>query len=193
MRKSAMNQYLGMSVAAIIGAGWVATPATAQTMKPGLWEITNKMGGSGEQGAKMAAAQEQMQKQMTSMPPEQRKQMEKMMAQQGVGMSPGAGGGMATRICITKEMAARNETPAQTQGDCKQEQLQKSGNTTKFKFTCTKPPSSGEGEVTMNSPESYTMKMKMSQDVKGKPEQMTMDAQGKFVSSDCGSVKPIKG
>lgn len=142
MRTSVMNQRLGMSVAAILCAGLIATPATAQTMKAGLWEITNKMGGSGEQGAKMAAAQAQMQKEMAAMSPEQRKQMEKMMGQQGVGMSPCAGGGMATRICITKEMAARNETPAQTQGDCKQ-------------------------------------------------EQMTMDAQGKFVSSDCGSVKPI--
>lgn len=189
MNKSPLKR---LGVCLLAAAGFAALPVAAQTMKPGLWEITNKMGGSGDQGAKMAAAMEQMQKQMASMSPEQRKQMEKMMAQQGVNMSPGAaGGGMAVRVCITKEMAARNETPAQTQGDCKQEQMQKSGNTTKFKFTCTKPPSSGEGEVTMNSPESYTMKMKMTSQAKGKPEQMTMDAQGKFVSSDCGSVKPI--
>ena len=190
MRTSSLSHYLGISLAGIVAFGLIATPAAAQTMKPGLWEINNKMGGSGDTGAKMAAAQAEMQKQMAAMPPEQRKQMEKMMAQQGVNMAPsGAGGGMAVRVCITKEMAARNETP--TQGDCKQEQLQKSGNTSKFKFTCSKPPSSGEGEVTMNSPESYTMKMKMTSQEKGKPEQMTMDAQGKFVSSDCGSVKPI--
>lgn len=181
-----------LRLAGLVCLGLMVTPVAAQTMKPGLWEITNKMGGSGDSGAKMAAAMEQMQKQMASMSSEQRKQMEKMMAQQGVNMAPGAaGGGMAVRICITKEMAARNETPAQTRGDCKQEQMQKSGNTTKFKFTCTKPPSSGEGEVTMNSSESYTMKMKMTSQAKGKPEQMTMEAQGKFVSNDCGSVKPI--
>jgi hypothetical protein len=181
-----------LHLAGLVCLGLTITPVAAQTMKPGLWEITNKMGGSGESGAKMAAAMEQMQKQMASMPPEQRKQMEKMMAQQGVNMSPGtAGGGMSTKICISKEMAARNEAPTQTRGDCKHEQMQKSGNTTKFKFTCTKPPSSGEGEVTMNSSESYTMKMKMTSQAKGKPEQMTMDAQGKFLSSDCGSIKPI--
>jgi len=181
-----------LHLAGLVCLGLMITPVAAQTMKPGLWEITNKMGGSGESGAKMAAAMEQMQKQMASMSPEQRKQMEKMMAQQGVNMSPGtAGGGMSTKICISKEMAARNETPAQTRGDCKHEQMQKSGNTTKFKFTCTKPPSTGEGEVTMNSSESYTMKMKMTSQAKGKPEQMTMDAQGKFLSSDCGSIKPI--
>ncbi len=192
MCKPSLNQCLGISIAAISAFSLIATPAAAQTMKPGLWEITNKMGGSGDSGAKMAAAMEQMQKQMASMPPEQRKQMEKMMAQQGVNMSPGKpGGGMSTKVCITKEMAARNEAPAQNSGDCKQETLQRSGNTTKFKYTCTKPPSTGEGEVTMTNPESYTMKMKINRDVKGKSEQMTMDAQGKWLSSDCGSIKPI--
>jgi len=44
------------------------------------------------------------------MPPEQRKQMEKMMADKGVSMAPGGApdGGMAARVCISKEMAARN-------------------------------------------------------------------------------------
>ena len=191
MNKSTFKR---LGVCLLAATGLVTLPAAAQTMKPGLWEITNKMGGSGDTGAKMNAAMEQMQKQMASMSPEQRKQMEKMMAQQGVNMSPGAaGGGMSTRICITREMAARNEAPAQNQRDCKQEQMQKSGNTTRFKYTCSKPPSTGEGEVTVHSPESYTMKMKMTREVKGKPEIMTMDAQGKFVSNDCGSVKPIAG
>lgn len=194
MRTSSLSQYLGISLAGIVAFGVTTLPAAAQTMKPGLWEITNKMGGSGDTGAKINAAMEQMQKQMASMTPEQRKQMEKMMAQQGVSMQPGApGGGMSTRVCITKEMAARNEAPAQNQGDCKRESMQKSGNTTKFKFSCSKPPSTGEGEVTVQSPESYTMKMKMTSQAKGKPEQMTMDAQGKFVSGDCGSIKPIAG
>lgn len=190
MRKSLLNQCLGISVAAIVGFGLAAAPAAAQTMKPGLWEITNKMGGSGDAGAKMAAAQAQMQQQLASMPPEQRKMMQDMMAKQGVNMAPGAGGGMATRICVTREMAARNQPPAQGRGDCKQEQLQKSGNTTKFKFTCTNPPSSGEGTVTLHNPESYSMNMKVQGG--GQQGQMTMDAQGKWLSNDCGSVKPLK-
>lgn len=174
----------------------LTAPALAQqNMKPGLWEIHNKMGGSGDMGNKMAAAQAEMQKQLSAMPPEQRKQMEKMMADKGVGMSPGAGvgsgGNMAMRTCISKEMAARNEPPAQ-QGDCKQETLQKTGNTTKFKFTCSNPPATGEGEVTVQSPEAYTMKMKTTAQVKGKSETMTMDAQGKWLSGDCGKLKPVQ-
>lgn len=190
MNTNTTGRRAALAIATLLGAALTALPVAAQTMKPGLWEITNKMGGSGDTGAKMAAAMEQMQKQMASMPPEQRKMMEDMLAKQGVQMNPGAGGGMSTRICITREMAARNEAPP-AQNDCRQEQLQRSGNTTKFKFTCSNPPSSGEGTVTVNNPESYTMHMKMT----GGRQQgtMTMDAQGKWLGSDCGSVKPIKG
>ena len=50
---------------------------TAQTLKPGLWEINNKMqSGSGQLEKGMA----EMQKEMAAMPPEQRKTMQDMMA-----------------------------------------------------------------------------------------------------------------
>ena len=60
---------------------------------------------------------------------------------------------------MTKEMVERNEMPAQ-QGDCRTTQ-QSAQRATRMKmaFTCTNPPSSGEGQMTFNSPESYTMKM----------------------------------
>ena len=48
----------------------------------------------------------------------------------------------------------------------------------------------GEGEIVVHSPESYTMKMSVTQ--KGQKDRMTMEAQGKFISSDCGSLKPLK-
>ncbi len=191
MNTYATGRRAALAVTALLGVAVTARPAAAQTMKPGLWEIQNKMAGGGDQGAKMAAAMEKMHQQMASMPPEQRKMMQDMMAKQGLQMNPDAGVGMSTRICITKEMAARNEAPAQDQGDCKRETLQRSGNTTRFKFTCANPPSSGEGTITVNDPESYTMNMK----VTGGRQRgtMTMDAQGKWLGSDCGSVKPITG
>ena len=166
--------------------GVMAVPAAAQNMKPGLWEVTNQMGG--EMGAKMAAAQKQMQQQLASLPPGQRKQMEKMFAQQGIRI--GAGGGMSARTCITKEMAARNQAPAQQQGDCKQEYMQRTGDTMRFKIVCANPPSNGEGEVTFHSPESYSMKMKFTG--QGEPQNMTMDARGKWLSGNCGNVKQIQ-
>ncbi len=164
-----------------------ATTASAQNLKPGLWEITNKMSGSGEMGAQMAQAQAQM----ANLPPDQRKMMEEMMAQRGVKMGAGGpGGGMSVKVCMTREMVERNELPAQ-QGDCKTTQQSRTGNTMKMAFSCTNPPSSGEGQVTFVSPESYNMKMLVNTSVQGKPEKINMDGAGKWLGADCGTVKPL--
>jgi hypothetical protein len=163
----------------------LAFSANAQSLKPGLWEITNKMQtGSGQMEAQMA----QMQQQMANMPPDQRKMVEEMMAKQGVKM--GAGGAMTVKVCMTKEMVERNEGLTQQQGDCKTTQQSRTGNTMKTAFTCTNPPSSGEGQVTFTSPEAYSMKMAVNTTVQGKPEKVNMDGGGKWLGADCGNVKP---
>lgn len=168
--------------AVLLGA---ASGVAAQTMKPGLWEITNKMSSdSGAMNKEMAA----MQKELADMPPDQRKMMEAMMAKQGVGM--GAGGAMSMKVCMTQEMVERNEVATQ-QGDCKHTRSARSGNSMKFSFVCAKPPSSGEGEVTFVSPQAYTMKMTVNSTVQGKAEKMNMDASGKFLSAECGAIKPM--
>ena len=41
------------------------------------------------------------------------------------------------------------------------------------------------------SSEAYTMHMDITSSARGKPEKMTMDANGKFLLSDCGANKPI--
>ncbi|MGQ2979900.1 MAG: DUF3617 domain-containing protein [Polaromonas sp.] len=166
-----------------------ALPAMAQATKPGLWEINNKMGGSAEMDKAMA----QMQQQMASMPPAQRKQMEDMLAKQGMSMGAGAsaGGGISMKVCMTREMVERNEVPPPQQGDCKSSASPRVGNTQKISFSCTQPPSSGEGQITYTSNEAYTMKMVTTTTVKGKPEKMTLDGSGKWLSADCGAVKPV--
>jgi hypothetical protein len=176
------NQILAAALAAFVGA------AGAQSLKPGLWEINQQMQMSGAQGGQMA----QMQQQMANMPPEQRKMMEEMMARQGVKMGPGGpgGGGMSVQMCMTKEMAERNEVPAQ-RGDCKTTQQSRSGKTMKMAFTCSNPPSSGEGEVTFASPEAYSMKMTVTTQVQGRPEKMNMNAIGKWLKADCGNIRPM--
>jgi hypothetical protein len=177
-----------IACATALGALLLAVqPAMAQTLKPGLWEMSNKMqSGSGQLEKGMA----EMQKQMASMPPEQRKMMEDMMAKQGVSMGAGAPGNMVMKMCMTKEMVERNELPAQ-QGDCKTTSSPRAGNTMKMSFVCTQPPSSGEGQVTFISPEAYSMKMVMHTKVDGKPEKMNMDGSGKWLAADCGNIKPM--
>jgi hypothetical protein len=106
-----------------------AAVASAQGIKAGLWEMQHKLGGNPQMDQAMA----QMQKQMAAMSPAQRKQMEAMMGQQGVNMPTAApGGGMAMKVCISPEMAARSEMPGQTEGDCKTTVTARSGNTMKY-------------------------------------------------------------
>ena len=96
--------------ALILGA--LAQLAQSQVTKAGLWEVSSNLGGSAE----IDTATAQMQQQMASMPPEQRKQMEAMMARQGVNMSstPAV---VSSKMCLTKEMIERSQMPEQTQGD----------------------------------------------------------------------------
>lgn len=162
-------------------------PVAAQQLKPGLWEINNKMGGNPQMDQAMA----EMQKQLASMPPEQRKQMEAMMAQQGVKMGPAGGkGGMTIQSCMTKEMTERNDVPMQD--GCKVTNQQRSGKTMKMAFACTNPPSSGEGEFTFTSDQAYTSKMTVKTTVQGKPQTTTMDTAGKWLAADCGQLAPKK-
>lgn len=169
--------------AAVLAAGGL--PAAAQSLKPGLWEITSKTSGSPQMDQSMA----EMQKQLAAMPPEQRKQMEAMLNKSGMSLAkPGAGGAMSVKLCMTKEMVERSDVPMQ--GDCKVTNQQRSGNTTKVAYTCSNPPSSGEGTYTYLGPEAYTSKMTVKTAVQGKSETITMDGGGKWLGSDCGNIKP---
>jgi hypothetical protein len=129
---------------------------------------------------------------MASMPPEQRKLMEEMMAKQGVSIGAGTGGGMLVKMCITPEMAARQEMPSQTEGDCTTTITSRSASVLKMNFVCKNPPSTGEGTYTFSGDTAYTMKMVMKSMQDGKPHNMTIDGQGKWLSKDCGTIKPIQ-
>ena len=160
----------------------------AQAMKPGLWEMRSKMqgGGSGELDKAMAEAQ----KQMAAMSPEQRKMMQDMMAKQGVTMGSNAAGGMSIKYCMTREMVERNEIAPQ-EGGCKTSYAPRVGSTMKMSFVCTKPPSSGEGQITFSGSDAYSSKMTLTTSNAGKSEKMTMEGQGKWLSAECGAVKPL--
>lgn len=158
----------------------------AQTMRPGLWEASTEMEGSGETGRAMAEAQ----KQLDNLPPEQRKMMAAMLAKQGFGLGQQAGA-MSVKLCLTQEMVERNEVTSTQRDECTHTTAPRSGNTMKFSFVCKKPPSRGEGQVTFVSPEAYTMQMTINSSVNGKPETIKMKSSAKFLSVDCGSIKPI--
>lgn len=167
-------------------AACFSLPIAAQTLAPGLWEVSMKMPGGPDLGAAMA----KMNEQLASMSPEQRKQIEAMLGQQGIApkaQAPGQPG--ALRICITKEMAARGEVP-DPEGRCQQTSLNRQGNKMNFSFTCSgEPPSSGEGEYTMNGDKGYEGRMVTNTARAGKPVRLEMQMAGRFIAAECGEVK----
>ena len=167
--------------------GIAALSVQAQTTKAGLWEVTSKMGGNAEMDKAMA----QMQQQMASMSPQERKQMEAMMGKQGVALSSNGSGAIVAKTCISKEMVERSQLPVQTQGDCTSTTSDKTSTGMKFKFVCANPASSGEGQFTFMGDSAYTMKMKLTGTEKGKPQTSTIEGSGKWLGSDCGNIKPI--
>lgn len=176
------NFFLAAAIAAL------STGAVAQNMKPGLWEVNNKVqaGSGGELDQKMAQARQQM----ANLPPEQRKMMEEAMAARGMKMGEGGPGSMAIKVCMTKEMVERNEMPTH-KGDCTTTRQSRTGGTMSMAFTCTNPPSSGETTVTFLGPEAYNMKMLVNTTVQGRPEKLNMEGSGKWLGADCGSIKPF--
>ncbi|MES2414152.1 MAG: DUF3617 domain-containing protein [Pseudomonadota bacterium] len=173
--------------AVLAGLALAALPMRAQTMRPGLWEASNKLGGSPETGKAMA----QMQQQMAAMPPAQRKAMEEMLAKQGVGMGTTTAQGMVLKMCITKEMAERNQLPVQQQGSCITTTTEKSRTGMRIQFTCTNPPSKGDGRFTFAGDTAYTMKMKVTGTGQGTAKTTTVDTSAKWLAADCGAIKPM--
>ena len=165
---------------------FVGLGAHAQTRAPGLWEHSVTM--KSDDGA-IEGAMAEMQKQMATMTPEQRKQMEAAMAGRGIKMGA-TPGGSSIKVCVTPEEAAKPPEMRSSVGQCTQKNMQRSGNTMKFKYECTQPPSAGEGEMTFISDKAYSGKTIVSSLDASKPRQMTMEMQGKWLSADCGDVKP---
>ncbi|WP_377701170.1 DUF3617 domain-containing protein [Pseudoduganella sp. UC29_71] len=166
--------------AAALAAVFIS-PAAAQTIRPGLWEITNKIhSAKGGNASALAAAQ----KQLANLPPEQRQMVEAMMARQGVALSAGADGGMKLTYCVTREMAEKKELPAGQQGDCKTSQTPIPGGMN-ISFTCTRPPSSGTGQVLFQGDSAYTMRMNVTGTMQGQQESMTVDSTGRLLSPVC--------
>ncbi len=165
----------------------IGVSAYSQTMRPGLWEATNKTGGSPETEQAMA----KMQQQMAALPPAQRKAMEEMLAKQGVGMGGPSANGMVLKMCITKEMAERHQLPVQQQGSCTTTTTERSRTGMKMSFTCTNPPSRGDGQFTFADDTAYTMKMNVVSTGTGTPKTTTVDTRAKWLTADCGTIKPM--
>ena len=178
---------LVMTAAALGPAAMGLAHAQAPKMRPGLWEHSVQMK---SQSGQMEAAMAQMQKSMASMSPAQRKQMEDMLAQQGMKMGAN---GTTVKVCVTPQQADLDTIPAQE--GCTQKVQRTGPGSMAMTFSCKggdgQPPTHGEGTVTFSGPTAYTGQFKVKTQSQGKPEQIDMAQAGKWLSADCGAIKPV--
>jgi hypothetical protein len=162
-------------------------PLQAQTIQPGLWEISNTMRSADGQ---LEPAMSEMQQQMAAMAPDQRKMMEEMMAKQGVKLGNLGGGGVTVKMCLTPEMVHQHQVPLNTVGDCTSSRSASGAKALAVRFECRNPPSHGEGSMTFLNERSYTMKMNVTSLAGGTPRAMSMEANAHWLAADCGNIKP---
>ncbi len=155
-------------------------------MKPGLWQIRSERAMNGQ-------TQPDMSERLKTMSPELRKRMEASMKQQGVDASggpgqmkmcmPGGGGGGAS-------LEQQDATAPTQQGRCKKEVTQQTSNSWKWRSVCTRPDSETVGEATFADAENYTVKSTTTTKLRGQARTTQMTTTAKWLSDDCGSVKP---
>lgn len=158
-----------------------AASVHAQAQKPGLWEHSTQLGGA--MGAQMAAQVADMKRQMAQLPPDQRKMMEQMLAQQGVAL--GADGGTTVRYCLTPEQARQVEPPSHDE-DCRYTVTQRSANSMRARFVCSdEGKTQGEGEWRWQGDQTYEGQFKVQTLVDGQRQTVDMTQRGRWLGATC--------
>lgn len=165
-------------LSALFAALSTSTAHAAGKMKPGLWEMH---------------MQSDDMKNMPQISPEQMEQMKKM----GVKMPVMQDGGMAVKVCVSKEMSEQEQPPlAQKQASgCTPRNMQQNGNEYSMELVCDSPELKGTGLVKGSYKGSDSIRS--SYDFKGmshgKPMTQHMESKGTWLAADCGDVKPSGG
>ena len=173
---------VGAGLIAVLASAVFALPASAQGIKPGLWQITNKMSSADPQTDQAMSG---LLQQLGNLSPAQRQQAQQLAAQNGVSMPQvGADGGISVNACVTPEMAAKQQIPMGQQGNCTSNNVPFDGGL-KMAFSCTNPTSSGQGTLTYNGDTGFHMLMNITTSARGAPEQVTMSSAGTWLGANC--------
>ncbi|GIZ50039.1 DUF3617 domain-containing protein [Noviherbaspirillum aridicola] len=164
------------TVAVLLCSLLSAQALAAGQMKPGLWEMTTKSDAM---------------KNMPKIPPEQMEQMRKM----GVNVPQFQDGAMVTRVCITRQMAEGDQLPGLEKNEmgCQSKNMVRNGGSYSVDIVCNGAAMKGEGRAkgTFNGNESYTSTYDFKGTMHGQPVNQHSENSGRWLSADCGNVKPV--
>lgn len=154
---------------------WSAAAWPAGLMKAGLWEMTIKS---------------DMMKNMPKIPPEQLEKMRQM----GVNMPQMQDGAMVTKVCVSKEMAERDQPPMQhADSGCQTKNFQRNGNEYSVDIVCDGPNLQGQGTAKgkHQGMESFNSSYEFNGKAHGHPVDQHAETSGKWLSADCGDIRPF--
>ena len=165
-------------------AGWAADIKPFDA-KLGLWESTSttEMGGMPAMPAMPQIPPETLAK----MPPAQRAQVEAMMK----GRGPGGPRSNTTKYCLTKESLEKAMAFAQGDKSCTPTVVSSSSSKQEIHMDCTREGTHMTGDVTVERVDAEHAKGAMKLKAEGDhPITINSTFQSKWLSSDCGDVKP---
>ncbi|TBU92060.1 DUF3617 domain-containing protein [Phytopseudomonas dryadis] len=150
-----------------------------QQIQPGLWEITSK---NMQLGGQALPSMEVMLQQFRNLPPAQREMMEKAMAGQGIQL-----GSKGVQYCISQAQIDAQNIPLQDP-NCRQQITSRSDDRWVFNFTC--PQGQGQGEAHFLDDKSFTSQVSGEFDNGAGRQHGSMESEARWVSADCGALKP---
>jgi len=161
-------------------------------IKPGLWQLDMTTPGAAKgQGNPMAGYIAGMKAQMAKMPPEQRKQLEATLAELDARGTEFTSDGVRMKECITKEDIANYDFLGKKEMDSCTRKASPTAGGMNLSMNCTRPQMSIEASVKSQGDKAYTFtSIATVPGPDGKPMTQRSSGSAKWLSSDCGKVKP---
>ncbi len=160
----------------LLSGCWVRAQ-TVPPIKPGLWQVHMEREVNGQKMPDMS-------ERLKNMTPERRAQFEAMMKKNGFGT------GGAMQVCHTRE-SLEHSLWAEQQTDCKATFSTRSASSWKWHTMCPTSGYESDGEAIFTDPENYTVKSTAVSKDGDKVRNSNTTITAKWVSSDCGNVKPF--
>ena len=166
---------------ALYASVFVTTSAVAAQphMRPGLWEITT----TSDLFRLARITQDGLQN------------LKDLAEQYGVDISQLPMGEASSQVCVSKETANADDIPVFYQAElgCSTKNATRNGNRYRFDFVCSSSELKGNGtaEGTFTTPQSFSGRSQFKGVAQGIPVHEQADLSGRWVSADCGAVKPM--
>jgi hypothetical protein len=161
--------------------GAAAPAAQEMRLRPGLWEVSTTS---------------PLLQLVPKISPDQMAQLKQLASQYGVGMPEISGGAATGKVCVSPAMARQDILPGldQSRSGCRSHDARRTGTHYQVEVSCSSQDINGNGSAQgdVTTPESFTGNSQFQGTVKGIVVDEHAQTSGRWVSADCGSVRPMQ-